>query len=289
MSRALVLEDSETVRQWLRQNLAGSFDLDEAITLNQARKLLASNDYDCLLFDLELPDGESVDLIIELRHDGQHQQTPLLVLTASTNPSNIQRVFEAGADDFVRKPLCIKELEARVGHVLRLRQEAQAAEHDPLTGAYNRRSLREHAERLMAETKRLMLPFSILFFDIDQYKSVNDHYGHLRGDELLKELVTLIKSHLRPYDLVFRYGGDEFLVLLPATTEQDAAVVAKKLVAAVEATPLSELSTTISVGVSTFNSAESFDSLVARADRALYAAKEAGKNQACFVAKEHSQ
>lgn len=144
---------------------------------------------------------------------------------------------------------------------------------DPLTGAANRRRLREELNREIDRSRRTQSPLSIAFLDLDYFKAYNDHYGHQAGDQLLKGLVAGWRSKLRATDLLARIGGEEFLVLFPDADSDQAAQVVERLRKVV---PQNE---TVSAGVATYQTGESTDELIARADRALYSAKRAGRNR----------
>jgi diguanylate cyclase (GGDEF)-like protein len=151
---------------------------------------------------------------------------------------------------------------------------------DPLTGAFNRR----HMERSLADAierqRRTSAPASLLLIDIDHFKRINDELGHARGDGVLKEIVALIERRSRKLDLLFRIGGEEFMLLLPDTREPAAAVVAEQLRASIEESrPVDVAGITVSVGVSELRPGESLDDWMKHADDALYAAKNAGRNQ----------
>jgi diguanylate cyclase (GGDEF)-like protein len=149
---------------------------------------------------------------------------------------------------------------------------------DPLTGLGNRRKYQSRVEDEMVRECRYKIPFSIISFDIDHFKKVNDTYGHLKGDEVLKEYTHLVQTHLRELDEVFRVGGEEFLIITPNTTIKDAACLAEKLRKIIEehkkVVPI-----TASFGVSEYHECEDEEELLKRADDALYEAKNSGRNR----------
>ena len=158
---------------------------------------------------------------------------------------------------------------------LALERERKLSRVDDLTGAINRRHFFELAEHELSVATRYHHPLSLLLFDIDHFKHANDTRGHRAGDELLKRAARVGQEHTRISDIFARYGGDEFVVLLPHATSADAAVVAARMLAAMS----SEESMTISIGIAEFRAGETLDGLIHRADEALYRAKKDGRNR----------
>ena len=168
----------------------------------------------------------------------------------------------------------------------RLERESRT---DALTGILNRRALCEEAERRLEESERLSLPLSVLALDLDHFKRINDRYGHPIGDEILKNFVSLVQTALRPYDLLGRMGGEEFVVVLPGTVLEEASGVAERIRGAVEEQLRSsggpEAHCTVSIGVAEhWEMDSSVDDLFKAADDALYEAKSAGRNRVSTVA-----
>ena len=151
---------------------------------------------------------------------------------------------------------------------------------DPLTGVFNRRHMERCLSDAIERLRRNSAPTSLLLIDVDRFKSINDQYGHATGDSVLKGIVSLIQKRLRKLDLLFRIGGEEFMLLLPDTQEAAAAVVAEELRASTaESRLLEEYPVTLSIGVAELRPGESPDSWIKHADDALYAAKKAGRNR----------
>lgn len=165
----------------------------------------------------------------------------------------------------------------------RLRRKLEyTATHDYLTKALNRHGFFPAFEHLIAQSERYGTPLSLILFDIDNFKKINDTYGHQLGDEVLKRLVKIIRGLLRRSDLLVRYGGEEFVVVLPMT--QDPTVVVEKIRRSVEEDQmLKRYSVTISAGATTYRKGDTPDSMLARADTALYRAKAEGKNRIVFI------
>jgi two-component system, cell cycle response regulator len=202
--------------------------------------------------------------------------------------------LNSGANDYLVKPYKIAELEARIGVGLRMldlqaelnkAREALAYEatHDSLTGALNRRPIYEVLSHEFSRARRKTSSFSICLCDIDFFKQINDKHGHLAGDDVLKGLVRTLQSNIRDYDMVGRYGGEEFLVIAPNPHEVQDNLLFERLRSVVAdakfPTQTGNISVTISAGVARFREETSIDELIAVADEALYGAKAGGRNR----------
>jgi diguanylate cyclase (GGDEF)-like protein len=168
-------------------------------------------------------------------------------------------------------------------NALLYRAATQSALRDPLTDTGNRIAMDQTLEREIEMSRRHLMPLSLLMLDIDHFKNVNDSYGHNAGDDVLKTVATAIKNQLRNVDMVFRFGGEEFLILLSNTTREAAAMVGERLRAAAQAQDYladgNAVELTVSLGCSTLLPGESAESLLRRADSALYVAKREGRNR----------
>ena len=294
----LIIDDSATMRSQLRAALEEAFDeieiVEEADGLAGFKTMLVRRP-DLVLCDLVMPGFDGQKLLTMRAQKPDAAAIPVIMLTAADDIERKVELLDKGAADYVTKPFHPKELAARVRVHLRLKQlsdEVQAANArlealattDELTGLYNRR----HFDRLLAgehqRTTRYKTPLSIALVDVDHFKDVNDTYGHQMGDEVLRNMGSLIKSAVRTTDLAARYGGEEICVILPHTPLTGALELAERLrLLTEEAThTLGEhtIRKTISVGVSCSSAgAESAAELLKRADEALYAAKRSGRNR----------
>lgn len=187
---------------------------------------------------------------------------------------------------------------ASLGFILMAKDRADAnnryfAAHDSLTGLANRRALLLTARRDVAHAVRTYQPYALMMVDIDHFKAVNDRHGHMAGDRVLCHVADLLRTRLRTQDMVGRYGGEEFLVLLPGTALHDAVVLAETLRSSVEQSPAMHdghpIAVSLSIGVcgGRPQHADAWDALIRRADQALYAAKAAGRNRVECVALTH--
>lgn len=263
--------------------------------------------------DLVLLDAGRASIQEQLRRmraEDQGRRTPVILLGVN-RLEDATRALRMGADDWVPKPLALPELLARVGARLRARTDASQARDtlirreeeleqaradnrrleelattDSLTRLLNRRALLDRLSGEVERAKRFKSQLSLLMVDLDHFKTVNDRYGHLAGDEVLRQVGDLLARVVRTIDVVARYGGEEFVVALPETSSEGAVVFAERLRERVASQALEvggdrNFHLTCSVGVATFPSPHvaSTEALFARADEALYRAKSGGRNQ----------
>lgn len=216
-------------------------------------------------------------LIHFLQNNSSYSETwslfsPTLQIFCFSYPILLGAIFGILGTIRAEKALQIKEL------ITRLQQTSIT---DPLTGLYNRRHFTSIFHTLTSQVQRSNKPISILFIDIDDFKSINDNFGHSTGDQVLAQLSDILQESLRPYDLPVRWGGEEFLLLLPEVSEKRAQEIAdrlrKKSMAVLSAR--FSLKITLSIGVASYDQQDTLDSFVDKADQSLYAAKVLGKNQ----------
>ncbi len=260
---------------------------------------------DIILLDIFMPRTSGFELLAELRRDAKTASVPVILISALADTNHIVEGLDRGANDYITKPVVIPILTARIEALLRasalvksleVQKEllAKLAAFDDLTGLYNRRSLFHAFETELARCQRYRRGVSILMVDIDRFKEVNDAHGHRAGDEVLRQIADSLIGSLRTIDVVCRYGGEEFCVVLPETQLEGALRAAERVRAAIEARPFSipgigPVRATVSVGVASWApdaaSAQPPD-LLAEADTALLAAKRAGRNSVRPLAQE---
>jgi diguanylate cyclase (GGDEF)-like protein len=240
---------------------------------------------DLVMLDVDMPELNGIELCRVLRNDPRWAAVPILFLTARDDPDNVTRMFEAGADDFVRKPVTGAELIARVRNRLeRTRMLRLAADVDSLTGIATRRRGIEVLERFFRLAQRQRQPVSLAAIDLDHFKQVNDRFGHLIGDMVLRRVASLLAGFFRGEDVVARWGGEEFVIGMYAMPA-DAAVrrlesALAKLASEVFEAGESTLTVSFSAGVAEFPAdGDEWTTLYRVADNALSSAKAAGRNR----------
>lgn len=240
---------------------------------------------DLVMLDVDMPELNGIELCRVLRNDPRWAAVPILFLTARDDPDNVTRMFEAGADDFVRKPVTGAELLARVRNRLeRTRMLRLAADVDSLTGIATRRRGIEVLERFFRLAQRQRQPVSLAAIDLDHFKQVNDRFGHLIGDMVLRRVASLLAGFFRGEDVVARWGGEEFVIGMYAMPA-DAAVrrlesALAKLATEVFEAGESTLTVSFSAGVAEFPAdGDEWTSLYRVADDALSRAKAAGRSR----------
>ena len=246
------------------------------------------------ILDWMMPGLSGVEVCRRVRGLPSDQPPYLIILTSRGEKTDIVAGLEAGADDYLAKPFDPGELQARVdvGRRMielqaRLREARDAvaheAMHDSLTGVLNRRAFGEVLARALAEERRHGGGLALGVCDVDEFKKINDAQGHQVGDQALCGLVRIVTGSLRGYDVLSRFGGDEFVVLAPHISIADAGRLFERIRAAVAGGPIAtragDVNITISFGVGTWREGDTETELFARADAALYRAKSEGRNR----------
>ncbi|MFO7736820.1 MAG: GGDEF domain-containing protein [bacterium] len=194
-----------------------------------------------------------------------------------------KNLIETNKNLFIQLQKLMRKNENLSQEIKKLKKEVRI---DPLTGLYNRYSMKEQISNEMSRVDRYGETFSLLIIDIDYFKNINDTYGHLAGDSVLAETAAIIKKSLRKSDSVFRYGGEEFLAILPATSVKGAVSTADKLRLCISEADFSDLERkiTVSIGVSEYSPDQSEEELIHSVDMALYDAKRNGRNRVMVAA-----
>ena len=300
----LVVDDQEDNVELLRARLsARGYTVRTATDGQQALDSVRESPPDLILLDVMMPRMSGIEVVRRIKNDKDLPFIAVIMQTALDSTESRVEGLDAGADDYITKPINFAELEARVRSMLRikrLQEDLESREReledmndrlrrvsqtDGLTGLDNRRYLEERLHEMFEHSLRLHEPLSVVMCDIDHFKSVNDTYGHLAGDAILRQFADLIKEQAREIDRVGRYGGEEFLIILPGTVLDAAVTFAERVRERIEAHEFAyedeRIKRTVSCGVAAWPHPliSSRDQLIRSADDALYVAKERGRNR----------
>jgi two-component system, cell cycle response regulator len=281
--------------EWEHYRVETAEDGGQAV--EAARRVLP----DLIILDVMMPVLDGLQACRLLKEDPATRDVPVIFLSALDDTDTKVRGLALGANDYVSKPFRVEELLARVSVAIRmklerdrlrqraeeLRRSAEAASEmsmtDALTGLLNRYGLQRALQREMAEARRYARPLSCLLIDIDFFKAVNDTYGHAAGDTALQQTARVISESVRGSDVVCRYGGEEFLVLAPETGVDGARALAEKIRQSCSSRLFGDAGRvfplTLSAGVAQLDPGESGNDMIARADEALYHAKQTGRDR----------
>ena len=296
--RILLVDDEPTQRLIMARLLKrAGYEVDTASNGKEALEKIEAGDFQLMITDWEMPEMDGIALCSALRAS-QTKYIYTILLTARDAIEHVVTGLQAGADDYLTKPVVEPELIARLStgkRIVTLERSLRNANEenrrlsitDPLTGAYNRRYLMEQLPREIERGARYGRQLSVIMCDVDHFKKINDTYGHLVGDEVLKWFVQQLNNGVRACDWVARYGGEEFVIVLPETGVANAATAAEHLREQISKTPFesagNELPVTASFGVSGWSgnvpAGATLDALIAKCDAGIYASKAAGRNR----------
>ena len=298
-ARVLLIEDSRSIVDRIATTLA--HDNDDLVILSDTAEAMSRIEdqpgYDLIMVSLLLAKEDGLRLCAQLRSHDVSRQIPILLLAEEQEIKRVAKGLELGANDYILRPIDRNELLARARSQIRQKRyqdrlvlnytaSLSMALTDALTGLFNRRYVMGHLERLVARSGEQNKTFAVMMFDIDHFKNVNDTYGHAGGDMVLKEFAHRLSRHMRNFDLVARIGGEEFLAVLPETDLVMVQMVAARLCAVIAEEPMlcgpdgTAVTVTTSIGVTLAgNQNEPVDTVLKRADTALYRAKREGRNR----------
>jgi two-component system, cell cycle response regulator len=303
-ARILVVDDHEDNVELLRMRLESwGFFVDIARDGAEALAAVERRPPDLMLLDVMMPEIDGYEVARRVKTNPSLPFIPIIMQTALDATENKVEGLESGADDYITKPIDFAELRARMQSMLRIKRLQEALEErerelleanerlrymsqtDALTGLDNRRHLEERLDEMFEHAKRLHEPFSCVMCDLDRFKAVNDEHGHQAGDNVLKQFALILGQEAREIDRVGRYGGEEFMLLLPGTVLDAGVHFAERVRKAVEEHTFTfeggSIKVTASFGVSAWPHPriDHCEGLVRAADDALYVAKEAGRNR----------
>jgi len=296
--RILIADDDPAFRDLLKERLAKwGYEVVIAENGNEAWQVLQADDAPSLaILDWMMPGMAGIEVCRRVRKEKEEPYTYIILLTSQQQDEDIVAGMEAGADDYITKPFKHSELRVRLRagrRIIELQNELLAARenlrekasHDSLTSLWNHEEILGILGQELARAEREKQCISVIMADLDHFKMVNDTYGHLAGDAVLRLTAKRMLSLMRGYDFIGRYGGEEFLVILPECCKECSVAFAERLRSCVSSgsmdTPDGMIPVTISIGVAASGGENGWaaDSLVKAADVALYRAKENGRNR----------
>jgi len=295
--KVLLIDERPSSCERIQRMLRKSAELDVVTDPQAGFFQAAETPYECVLVSMAFSNYDPLRLCSQLRSLDRTRFLPIILLADEGDEERIIRGLELGVNDYVTRPIDEQELTARLRTQVRRKryndhlrssvtQTIEMAVTDGLTGLHNRRYLDSHLNTLFDRAVARRRPLSLMITDLDRFKSINDGYGHDGGDEVLREFARRLRKNVRGIDLACRYGGEEFVVVMPDTEPAIAEKVAERIRAEIEQTPFllgksgQSINVTVSVGVSSMRrGADSVEDLMKRADLALYEAKTGGRNR----------
>jgi len=300
-NKTILIVDDAVENLDILADLLKDYDVIDTTCGEEVFEIVEEENIDLILLDIIMPKMDGYKVCEQLKADEKHKNIPIIFLTAKTDEGSIEKAYNVGGIDYIAKPFKPKELLARVDTQLRMQSLISDLKRsqeklkllsltDPMTKLYNRRHFSSISRHILNLARRDKTQIAVIMIDIDNFKDINDTYGHYFGDEVIISLADELKNQKRDSDIVFRFGGEEFLILLPNTNLEGAEVLAQKIKKTVENKVLhfpssKALKYTVSFGVSVSREEqEDIQMVLNRADEALYKAKRNGKNRVECIA-----
>ena len=298
-SKILIVDHSQSQMQEFKAVLMHSGmgrQVYEASDGAEGLRIIKDSEVDLVICNAALSDMDGLQFLKALQTMPNHLYLPVLLISQDAQIEYKAKAFELGAQDFLTRPFRPEELLIRAKNLVRLkstyeelhrriRELEKTANIDPLTGLFNRKYLSDSLKTELIRSRRHRFTLACLMIDIDNFKTVNDSLGHSVGDHLLKELAQRLNHQMRGYDFAARYGGDEFVVLLPQSSKGGSLALADRLRQVIDSEPFlategKNIRLTISIGIAAFSGSEvsSEEQILTISDRALYEAKQVGRN-----------
>ncbi len=296
-SRILIVDDDVVQLKQIGERLSQEYEVETVARPESSVNVAQGGNFDLIIVSTMLADMDGLRLATHFKSQEEIRHVPILMMVDEDDTHIMLKGLEMGINDYIIVPLDFNELAARVRTQIRrkkyqdalrsnYKQSINMAITDSLTGLYNRHYLSTHLDNMVHSALANNKPLSLMIMDMDHFKSVNDTYGHDVGDQVLVQISEMIIGAIRSADLAARFGGEEFVVLMPETSLPPANEVAERIRSTVENTPfkvkheVGEISKTISIGVADLNHmGDSAEALLKRADEALYKAKNEGRNR----------
>jgi diguanylate cyclase (GGDEF)-like protein len=299
--RVLVAEDDPVSRHRLHAALSSwGYDVTSVVDGHEALREIGRPDAPSLaILDWSMPRVDGLQVCRAIRETTHGQFVYIILLTSHDRDDDVIEGFDAGADDYVTKPFDTRELKARVrsgARIVQLQQQLIAAReqlrekamHDPLTGLLTRGAFFEICDGEIARASRIGQPLALMMADLDHFKTINDRYGHLAGDDVLRETARRLRATFRRGDAVGRYGGEEFVALAVGCLMEDALSLAERFRQSISRDPFETsaglIEVTTSVGIAVIPDVDSSWTLLKAADEALYRSKASGRNTVSYAA-----
>ena len=293
----LIVDDDIAIRNSVSEYLkAINYNVKGVLNAAEALEALTSFDADVVLTDIMMRGMDGLELTSKIK---ESYDIDVMVMTGYSAEYSYENAVQAGASDFIFKPFRFEELDLRIKRVLReadskkertklLKKLEKIAITDALTGLYNSRHFFAQIKSEVNRHFRYSRALSLLILDIDFFKNYNDTWGHLEGDKVLMGIGEIVNSCMRSMDTAYRYGGEEFTILLPETKLQKACVVGERIKDGIsdrvfEPEPGKKISITVSLGATELVRGEDFKTFIERADKALYKSKDTGRNKLTYL------
>lgn len=287
VNKILVVEDDIAVSKLVSEFLIKSgFQTKTAKSAEEAEEILNNEEINTVIADIKLPGIDGIKFTNKIR---KKCNVDVIVMTAYRSEYSYEDAIKNGASDLIFKPVKFNELILRINRVLRersllnerdkmIKELQRLTIEDSLTGLYNSRHFFAQLDKEIERSDRYLHPISLMFIDIDNFKAINDAYGHMIGDKILSLIAKRIKACLRSHDTAYRFAGDEFTIILPETTSSDAKFVADRILTkfaheslVIDEKEISEI--TLSIGIAEYQMNEGNRQFVHRADVTMYEAK----------------
>jgi two-component system cell cycle response regulator len=286
--KILVVEDDVSISKTFVEFLTKSgFETTTAVSAEAAELILNIEEMDIVITDIVLPGIDGIQFTKNVR---KRFNTEVIVMTGYSSEYSYEDAIKSGASDLIFKPIKLNELVLRINRVLRerflldqrdemIKQLQRLTIEDPLTGLFNSRYLFDQLDKEINRAKRYLHPLSLMFIDIDKFKTINDTYGHMMGDKVLLQIANRLKDCLRSNDTAYRFGGDEYTIILPETTLPEAKYVADRIInkfdhdsLIINGKDISKIS--LSIGITEYQINEGIEQLLHRADVTMFEAKQ---------------